>query len=467
MGALVGNGYPRPPGRSPQPRPEPRSNSPPAAPCSLAPAPRTISPASSAASTKTPPPGAPSRPRAPSETALRAPERLAIDYGDAAELATKAKRALKAQESGRAAAWEALASQGIFRGRGKTGKVAFLYTGQGSQYINMLRDLRDNEPIVADTFAEADRVMTPLLGKPLSAYIFLNGDTAATEEASERLRQTEITQPAVLTVDVALTRLLASWGLEPDMVMGHSLGEYGALVAAGCLDFAAALQAVSARGNEMSKVSVADKGRMAAVSAPLEEIERTLAEIDGYVVVANINSKRQAVIGGASAAVEQAVEAFHQAGRDARPLEVSHAFHTEIVAPASGPLVRMLRRLDLRVPSRPIISNVTGDFYPVGADAHEQMIGLLGRQIASPVQFVRGLEKLWDAGGRIFVEVGPKRALATFVRDVLGGREGLQALYTNHPRLGDLTSFNQALCGFWAAGLGPRLGSGRRAGVCR
>src|SRR4051794_41425287 len=109
---------------------------------------------------------------------------------------------------------------------------------------------------------------------------------------------TEFSQPAVLTVDVALTRLLAAYGIEPDMVMGHSLGEYGALVAAGVLPFASALEAVSARGREMASLRVEDNGAMAAVSAPIGEVERVIGEVDGYVVLANVNSPHQLVIGG-------------------------------------------------------------------------------------------------------------------------------------------------------------------------
>src|SRR6476661_3811713 len=172
----------------------------------------------------------------------------------------------------------------------------------------MLRTLRDTEPIVAQTFAEADRVMIPLLGKPLTDFVFVDqADTSAVAKCDEDLRQTEITQPAVLAIDLALTRLLAAYGIEPDMTMGHSLGEYGALVASGALPFEDALEAVSARGRGVTRVAVADKGKMAAVFAPLEDIERILKTVDGYVVIANINSGHQAVIGGASDAVTQAM----------------------------------------------------------------------------------------------------------------------------------------------------------------
>jgi acyl transferase domain-containing protein len=311
--------------------------------------------------------------------------------------------------------------------------------------------------------------MTPLLGKPLSAYIFVDESNAEqVAKAEDDLRQTAITQPAVLATDVALTRLLAAYGILPDMVMGHSLGEYGALVAAGSFSFAEALVAVSQRGTEMTKVSVADNGLMAAVSGPLKEIERIIASIDGYVVVANLNSNTQAVIGGATEAVKKAMAVLQEAGYVARPLQVSHAFHTKIVAPASEPLGRVLQQMHLQPPSVPIVANVNGEFYPMGPNVVPEMIDLLTQQIAAPVQFVKGLHTLHDAGARVFVEVGPKKALHGFVEDVLGERNDVLALFANHPKIGDAVSFNQALCGLYAAGFGVgeaqrAEGGGRRA----
>ena len=394
-------------------------------------------------------------PTAPAESDLRAPERLAIDYANAAELAEKAANALKALAANQPAVWKALRAQGIFRGHGPAPKIAFLYPGQGSQYVNMLKPLRAAEPIVAETFAEADRVMTPLLGKPLSEYIFVDkADGDAVAKAEEDLRQTAITQPAVLAVDLALTRLLAAYGIAPDFAMGHSLGEYGALVAAGGLPFADALEAVSARGREMTRFAPEDKGRMAAVFAPINEIERILKTVTGYVVIANVNSNHQAVIGGASKPVEQAMEAFQKAGYDVSPLSVSHAFHTTIVASASEPLRRVLARLHLQSPRLPVVANTNGEFYPAGPDVVPQMLDILAQQVAAPVQFIKGLRTLYEAGARMFVEVGPKKALQGFAEDVLGEGGDIISLFTNHPKVGDIVSFNQALCGLYAAGLG-------------
>ena len=197
--------------------------------------------------------------------------RLAIDYGNAAELADKIGKAIKAFEEKQPARWKALRPKGIFLGKGPAPKVAFLFTGQGSQYVNMLRSLRETEPIVAKVYEEADRTMEPLLGKTLTSCIYLDeSDEAAVAAAEDGLKQTAITQPAVLATETALARLLGAYGIAPDMVMGHSLGEYGALVASGAISFEQALKAVSARGNEMTRCALDDNGMMAAVFGPID-----------------------------------------------------------------------------------------------------------------------------------------------------------------------------------------------------
>ncbi|MGZ6266980.1 MAG: SDR family NAD(P)-dependent oxidoreductase [Candidatus Limnocylindrales bacterium] len=386
---------------------------------------------------------------------LRAPERVAIDFGDAAELKEKAALALHALATENRAEWKALRARGIFRGSGAAPKVAFLYTGQGSQYLNMLATLHASETVVREVFDEADRVTTPLLGKPLSQYIFIGeADPTTLVESEADLMQTDVTQPAVLATDLALSSLLAEYGIAPDMVMGHSMGEYAALVAAGCLSFEGAVRAVSARGQAVASLEIEDRGEMAAVFASPPEVERILHGIDGYVLVANFNSNSQAVISGASEAVAQATRAFETAGYRVAPLPISHAFHSQIVAPATEPLKRALAGLDLQPARLPIVANVSGEFYPAGPDSVSRMLDMLAAQMASPVQFVKGLHTLYEAGARVFVELGPKSALHGFVEDVLGDRMDVLSLFTNHPKLGDVVSFNHALCGLYATGLG-------------
>ncbi|MBO9325699.1 MAG: acyltransferase domain-containing protein, partial [Roseiflexus sp.] len=379
-------------------------------------------------------------------------ERVVIDFGNYDELLDRLKKVQKAAGFDSPAAWKSLQAQGIFRGSGpKPGKIAFLFPGQGSQYVNMGRELL-SEPAFAEVIKEGDAVMTPILGKPLTSYIYVDAnDPDALKKAEHDLMQTAITQPAMLMLDAALCRLLKEYGFEPDMVMGHSLGEYAALNAAGVMPFAEALEASAARGAEMSKVQVDDNGWMAAVMAPLDIVLSTLNEIDGYVIPANINSYNQVVIGGASKAVERAIEVFTQKGYQAQRIPVSHAFHTRIVAPASGPLRKQLDRFHIAPPRIPLVANVTGELYPTTV---EEIKDILEKQIASPVQWVKGLETLYREGVRCFVEVGPKKALKGFVDDVLGNKPDVVSLFTNHPKTGTLQSFNQALCGLYAAGYG-------------
>jgi acyl transferase domain-containing protein len=271
-------------------------------------------------------------------------------------LADKIGKALKGFEENQPARWKALRPKGIYLGKGPAPKVAFLFTGQGSQYVNMLKTMRETEPIVGKVFEEADRTMAPLLGKTLTSCIYLDeSDEAALAAAENGLKQTAITQPAVLATETALSRLLNAYGVAPDMVMGHSLGEYGALVASGAIAFEEALRAVSARGNEMTRCALDDNGMMAAVFGPIAKIEEILGTVDEYVVVANINSTKEAVIGGTTKGVEKAMIALRDAGFVARALQVSHAFHTRIVAPAGESLSKILGTMNLCPPAIPII----------------------------------------------------------------------------------------------------------------
>ncbi|MFO7683800.1 MAG: acyltransferase domain-containing protein, partial [Chloroflexota bacterium] len=387
----------------------------------------------------------------PQTAVIQSLERLIIDYGNHEELLDRLQKARKVMALDNAQTWKAVQAQGIFRGSGcPTGKIAFMFPGQGSQYVNMGRELAELSPTVARIFDEADAVMQPILGKPLTDTIFVDAaDQTAVMQATFDLMQTEICQPAMLTLDMAMMALLADYGFKPDIVMGHSLGEYAALIAAGVMPFADALEATAARGGEMASLDLDDNGKMAAVLAPFDVVEQVLGSVDGYAVPANINSHSQCVFGGASPAVEQAVAKFEAAGYKAMTIPVSHAFHTEIIAPAGVPLRKVLDRLTIREPKLPIVANVTGGMYPTTATAIKDM---LQKQVSSPVQWVQGLHTLYDYGVRLFVEVGPKRALHGFTRDVFAGQDDVAALLTNHPKQGALPTFNQALCGLYAAG---------------
>jgi acyl transferase domain-containing protein len=394
-------------------------------------------------------------PEPPDPGLAEAAVRVAVEYGDADELAGKLARLSIALRSGAPAALRLLRQQGTYLVRGgRPPKVAFLYPGQGAQYLNMLKSLAAREPIVRATLDEADRVMTAVLGQPLTASIFADDDQLTDGTApDDRFTRVEVAQPGVLACDIALHRLLAAHGVSPDMVMGHSFGEYAALVAAGSMPFPHALDVGTCR--DIRLVEATDRGAMAAVCGDWLEIQRMIAAGDaGSVVIANVNSTSQAVIGGTSDDVTRMVERFTAAGMRCFPIPVSHAFHTPLVAAASASVRESLRKLTVIPPKKPIVSNLTGEFYPPGTTT-ETMLDMLGRHMAAPVQFVKGLRTLYEAGARVFIEVGPKKALYGFVEDVLGRHhDDVLALFTNHPKLADHVAVNRALAGLHAAGLG-------------
>lgn len=362
--------------------------------------------------------------RAPDQALTQAPARLAY-------VAESREEAVRKLEDAGSRKPRMLGAQGIFVAEGEPlyarGDVAFVFPGQGSQYVGMLEDLAEVYPVVRATFEEASEILMPLVGERLNDIVW----PKVRDEAAElKLRQTQFCQPAMLTADVALYRLLKNFGVAPGRVAGHSLGEYAAAVAAGVLSFADALYAVSARGREMAGVEVADPGKMAVVAADAVRVESVLARAPGYVIAANKNCHTQTVLAGESKSVDWAMAQFAEMGVDARNIPVSHAFHSRIVAPAAKPLLRVLNNLTVNPPSIPFSSNVTAGYYPKERAAITE---LMASQLAAPVEFIGQIERLYEDGVRIFVEVGPKRAVTGFVRNILGTREH-RALATNHPK---------------------------------
>ena len=214
-------------------------------------------------------------------------------------------------------------------------------------------------------------------------------------------------------------------------------------------------------GQSIPRLDAPDKGAMAAVSAPITRVEEVLKTIDGYVVIANINSPVQCVLGGETKAIDDAVAAFTKEGFQAVKIPVSHAFHTKIVAPAGIPLREEIAKRTIHEPQLTIIANVTGDVYP---RTPAEITDILAQQVASPVQFVKSMKKLYDEGARVYIECGPKRVLSSIATDNLKDHNDVTVIPTNHPRKGGKASFNEALCAMYAAGI-PRNGHTPAAGA--
>ena len=278
--------------------------------------------------------------------------------------------------------------------------TAGLFPGQGSQYVGMGQELAERHALVRETFAEADAV----LGFGLSALCF--GGPA------EELKRTSIAQPALLTMSTALWRLLDAQGCTLDIVAGHSLGEYSALVAAGALDFADALRLVRRRGEVMEEAAAAHPGGMAAVLTLSDDEVRALCqEIStehGLLAPANYNAPGQVVVSGESAAIAALRPAAKARGGKAIPLAVSGPFHSPLMQQAADAFGEALQAAPIRTPRIPIVPNVTAVATMEVAEIREA----LARQITGSVQWVNTLYALRDRGVRRAIEIGPGNVLA-------------------------------------------------------
>lgn len=283
-------------------------------------------------------------------------------------------------------------------------KRAFLFAGQGAQYFGMGRELYDQYELVRSTFDEASQV----LGYDVRALI---------DQDEEKLNQTRYTQPAILTTSVAIYRLLADKGIEPDMVAGLSLGEYSALVAAGALDFKTAVALVAKRGSFMEEAAPAGSGKMVAVlNAEVSLIEEVCQEASaiGVVSPANYNTPSQIVIGGEVAAVDKAVELLKDAGvKRLIPLNVSGPFHTALLRPASQRLAEVLETVEFSDFVRPLVGNTEATVME-----KEGVRELLTRQVMEPVRFYDSIAKMQEAGVTEFVEIGPGKVLSGFIKKI-------------------------------------------------
>lgn len=285
--------------------------------------------------------------------------------------------------------------------------IACIFPGQGSQAVGMGKALADAFPIVRDTMAEADEA----LGERLSGLCF--------DGPAEQLVLTENTQPAILAVSVAAYRLLASSGVVPSFVAGHSLGEYSAHVAAGTLRFADALRIVRRRGRYMQEAVPVGQGAMAAIlGLDPEAVARACAEAaQGEVVSpANLNAPGQVVIAGASDAVARASARAKELGaKRAIPLPVSAPFHCALMRPAEARLAPELRALAAADPAIPVVANVDAEVKRTAADSIEALV----KQVSAPVRWEDVMRRLASEGVHKYVEVGPGAVLTGLGRKIL------------------------------------------------
>jgi len=346
---------------------------------------------------------------------------VASSANEARELLQAGIEGLKAQPQSEA--WEN--PKGIYyrkSGIDPTGKVVALFPGQGSQYLEMGKELAINFPTMRNVFEGFNGLFEDEGGEPLSGKVYPRPvfDPKDRDRQTEALQKTENAQPAIGAISVGVYKILEQGGFKPDFTAGHSFGEWTALWAAGVLSDEDYYKAAKARGQAMAAPDDPnfDAGTMLAVKGDAEKVKQELKAFP-EITLANYNSNNQVALAGSKAAIARVQQALSEKGFSVVPLQVSAAFHTPLVGHAQKPFAKALKSLTFNKPVLKVYSNSTGKQHSDDPDA---IRNVMVDHILNPVLFRDEIDAIYAAGGTIFVECGPKSVLTNLVDNILGDR---------------------------------------------
>jgi amino acid adenylation domain-containing protein len=327
----------------------------------------------------------------------------------------------------------------------KTRKITFMFPGQGAQYINMALELYREEPVFAGEVDRCAEILIPHLGLDLKKILF--PEETSSDAASRQLTDTAFTQPALFVIEYALAKLWISWGITPQAMIGHSIGEYVAACLAGVFSLDDALKLVAARGRLMGQQP---PGSMLAVS--LNEKE-TAPYLSGDLALAAVNAPSLCVISGSPAAVDQLERQLKEKEVFCQRLHTSHAFHSKMMEPALEPFTELVRKIKLNPPTIPYLSNLTGAWITAGEATNPEY---WTAQLRQTVRFADGVRELAQDPDQVLLEVGPGNTLTSLARQQLQKNSGHAVLSSlRHPResQSDILFLLNALGKLWLAGV--------------